>query len=261
MKRLLAIVRVTVLQLVGRKRSIGLLVLAATPALIMLLVGANVADREAEEFFRTGALSLVLGVTVPIIAIILGSGSIGDERRTKTISYLALRPIPREAISAAKLFAAWLSSFLVAGAGALLTAIAYGITVGSWSELPAIMAATAITTLGFVAVMQVLGYITDRAVVIGLAYLLIWEGIVTSAASQVATTSIWRIGVSAYAGIVAGDHWGSALGLQARVVADLQDLLSGVAPGAWGALFKVLGMSVVSVIVLSYLLRDRDLVS
>lgn len=261
MKRVLAIIRVTVLQLVGRKRSIGLLVLAATPAAIMLLVGANVSDREAEEFFRTGALSLVLGVTVPIIAIILGSGSIGDERRAKTISYLTLRPIPREVIVVAKLVAAWLSAFLVAGAGALLTGAALGLTVGSWDEVPAILVATAITTLGFVAVMQILGYITDRAVVIGLAYLLIWEGIVTSAASQVATTSIWRIGVSAYAGIVAGDHWGSALGLQAQVVADLEDLLSGVLPGAWGALFKVLGIAAASVAVLAYLMRDRDLVS
>ena len=38
------------------------------------------------------------------------------------------------------------------------------------------------------------------------------------------------MGASAYAGIVAGDHWGSALGLEAQVVADLEDLLSGVEP-------------------------------
>jgi ABC-2 type transport system permease protein len=261
MRRFLAIVRVTVFQLIGRRRSIGLLLLAATPAIIMLLVGANVDDRDAEEFFRTGMLPLVLGVTVPIIAIILGSGSLGDERSANTLSYLALRPIRREVIVTAKLFAAWLSSFLVAGVGALLTAIALGLTVGSWDEMFAILVATAITTLGFVAVMQVVGYLTDRAVVIGLAYVLIWEGIVTGAAGQVATTSIWRIGVSAYAGIVAGDHWGSALGLEAQVVADLEDLLSGVAPGAWGALFKVLGLSAVSILVLAYFMRERDLVS
>jgi ABC-2 type transport system permease protein len=206
-------------------------------------------------------LPLILGVTVPIIAIILGSASLGDERRLSTMSYLALRPIRREVIAAAKLVAAWLSSFLVAGSGALLAAVALGITVGSWNELPAIMVATAISTLGFVAVMQVVGYITDRAVIIGLAYLLIWEGIVTGAASQVATSSIWRMGVSAYAGIVAGDHWGSALGLEAQVVADLEDLLSGVDPGLWGALFKVLGIAAVSIVVLGYLLRDRDLVA
>ena len=261
MKRVLAIIRVTVMQLIGRKRSIGLVLLAITPAIIMLLVGANVDDRDAQEFFRTGMLPLVLGLVVPIVAIVLGSGSLGDERTGKTLSYLALRPIRREVIVAAKLAAAWLSSFLVAGLGALLTAVALGLTVGTWDEMLAIMVATAITTLGFVAVMQVVGYITDRAVVIGLAYVLIWEGIVTGAASQVATTSIWRIGVSAYAGIVAGDHWGSAFGLEAQVVNDLEDLLSGVAPGVWGALFKVLGLSVVSVFLLGYVMRDRDLVS
>ncbi len=261
MTRFFAIIRVTLIQLIGRRRSIGLLVLAAVPAGILLLVGLNVGDRETEEFFRTGALPLVLGVTVPIIAITLGAGSLGDERTHKTISYLALRPIRREVIAAAKLVAAWLASFLVAGSGAFLAAIVLGATVGSWDEMFAIMVATAITTLGFVAIMQVLGYITDRAVIIGLAYLLIWEGIVTGAASQVATTSIWRMGVSAYAGIVAGDHWGSALGLEARVVADLEDLLSGVNPGVWGAVVKVLGIAVVSVGALGVLMRDRDLVS
>lgn len=261
MTRFIAIIRVTLLQLIGRRRSIGLLVLAAIPAAILLLTGLNVDDRETEEFFRTGILPLVLGVTVPIIAIILGSASLGDERRHKTISYLALRPIRREVIALAKLVATWLASFLVAGSGAFLAAVALGITVGSWDEMSAIMVATALTTLGFVAVIQLIGYITDRAVVIGLAYLLIWEGIVTGAATAVATTSIWRMGVSAYAGMVAGDHWGSALGLEARVVADLEDLLSGVLPGVWGALLKVLGIAVVSVVALGYLMRDRDLVS
>jgi ABC-2 type transport system permease protein len=261
MTRFLAIIRVTLLQLIGRRRSIGLVVLAAVPAVILLLVGLNEPDRETEEFFRLGVLPLILGVTVPIIAIILGSASLGDERTHKTISYLALRPIRREFIAAAKLVAAWLASFLVAGSGAFLAAVALGITVGSWDEMLAIMVATAISTLGFVAVMQVVGYITDRAVVIGLAYLLIWEGIVTGAASAVATTSIWRMGASAYAGIVAGDHWGSALGLEARVVADLEDLLAGVLPGVWGALLKVLGISAVSILALGYLMRDRDLVS
>ena len=141
----------------------------------------------------------------------------------------------------------------MAGSGALLTAAVLGITVGSWDETFAILMATAITTLGFVAIMQFIGYLTDRAVLIGLAYLLIWEGIVTGAAGQVATTSIWRIGVSAYAGIVAS--------LEGPALADLEDMLSGVIPGAWGALFKVLGVGVISVVLTGYLMRKRDLVS
>jgi ABC-2 type transport system permease protein len=248
MTRFLAIVRVTVYQLIGRKRSIGLLVLAAVPALIMLLVGLNETDREAEEAFRTVILFLVLAVTTPFIGIVLGSGSMGDERSYKTISYLALRPIRREMIATAKLAAAWLSAFVVAGSGALLTGAAFGFTTGSWEETPAILVATAITSLGFVGAMQVVGYVTDRAVIIGLAYLLIWDWIVTSTADQIATTSIWRMGVSAYAGIT-GE------------IADVEDLLLGVLPGAWGALLKVVGIAAVSVIVLAYLMRDRDLVN
>lgn len=260
MKRFVAIIRVTLLQLIGRRRSIGLIALGLIPALILLLFALNEPDRETEEFFRTVILFLVLGVTVPITSIMLGSSSLGDERENKTISFLALRPIRREVIAAAKLIATWTASFLIGGAGALATAAVLGVSVGSWNEVPAILVAAAITSLGFAAVLQVVGYITDRAVVIGLGYLLIWEGIVTGAAGQVATTSIWRIGVSAYAGIVAGDHWASPLGLDAQVVADLEDLLAGVTPGAWGALVKVGALGVLSVAALAVAMRDRDLV-
>ena len=261
MRRLVAIIRVTILQLIGRRRSIGLLILAAVPALIFLLITLNVDDREAEEWFRTLILFIMLAVVVPVIAVVIGSASLGDERSQKTISYIALRPIPRELIAVAKLVASWISSFVIAGSGAALAAVVLGASVGSWDEFGAILIATAITTLGFTAVTQTLGYLTDRAVIIGLAYVFIWEDVVTGAASQVATTSIWRMGASAYAGIVAGDHWGSALGLEAQVVADLEDLLAGVNPGAWGALFKVLAISAVSILVLAYFMRERDLVS
>ncbi len=73
MKRFLAIIRVTLLQLIGRRRSIGLIVLGLVPALILTLFALNENDRETEEFFRTVILFLVLGVTVPITAIMLGS--------------------------------------------------------------------------------------------------------------------------------------------------------------------------------------------
>jgi hypothetical protein len=85
-------------------------------------------------------------------------------------------------------------------------------------------------------------------VIIGLGYLLVWEGIVTGAASQVSTTSLWRIGASAYAGI------------QTEGVADLENLLSGVNPGVWGAAAKVVVLVLISVAVTGYLMRDRDLI-
>jgi len=261
MTRVFAIVRVTVYGLIGRRRSLGLVLLGLIPALILTIFGLSEPERETEEFFRLGILPMVLGVSVPITALILGAASLGDERQQKTISYIAMRPISRESIAAAKLIAAWIASFLIAGFGALVTAVVLGLTAGSWDEIPAIVIAAAITTLGFVAVFQTVGFITDRAVIIGLGYLLIWEGIVTSTASQVATTSLWRIGASAYAGIVAGDHWGSSTGvLQSQVVADLKDLLSGVNPGLWGATAKVAVLAAISVAVTGYLMRDRDLV-
>lgn len=267
MTRVLAIARVTIYGLIGRRRSIGLILLGLIPALILAIYGltetraGDLANRETREFFRQGILPMVLGVTVPITALVLAAASLGDERQQKTISYIAMRPIRREAIAASKLVAAWISAFLIAGLGALATALVFGWAADSWDEIPAILVATAVTTLGFVAVFQVVGFVTDRAVIIGLGYLLIWEGIVTGAASQVATTSLWRIGASAYAGIVAGEHWGrSTQLLGSEVVADLEDLLSGVNPGAGGAITKVVVLALISIVVTGYLMRERDLV-
>ncbi len=248
MTRVFAIARVTVYGLIGRRRSLGLVLLGLVPAVILTIFGLSEPDRETEEFFRVGILPMVLGVSVPITALILGAASLGDERQQKTISYITMRPIRREAIAAAKLAAAWLSSFLIAGFGALVTGVVFGWTTGSWDEIPAFLIATGITTLGFVAVFQVVGFITDRAVIIGLGYLLVWEGLVTGAASQVSTTSLWRIGASAYAGI------------QTEGLADLEDLLSGVNPGVWGAAAKVVVVALLSVAVTGYLMRDRDLI-
>lgn len=260
MNALVAIVSNTLRQLLGRRRTIGLLILSSVPALILFLVSLGEEGRELEEFFRQGMLTLILGVVIPIIALLLGAGAFGEERSGHTMPFLALRPIPREVIAAGKLIAAWIGSTLIGGVGAALAGVVMGVETGRWLEVPAILAATAITCLGFSAVFQVVGYITDRAVVIGLVYIVLWEGVITGAISAVATTSLWRIGMSAYAGIIAGSHWGAVAGLSSRVVDDLEDLLSGVQPGAWGAIAKVAVLAIISIAIVGYAMRDRDLV-
>lgn len=260
MSAFVAIVGNTLRQLLGRRRTIGLLVLSAIPALILFLVSLGEDGRELEEFFRQGMLTLILGLVIPVIALLLGAGAFGEERSNHTMPFLALRPIPREIIAGGKLVAAWLGSSLIGGFGGALAGIVMGVETGRWMEVPAILVATTITCLGFAAVFQLVGYITDRAVVIGLIYIVLWEGVITGAISAVATTSLWRVGMSAYAGIIAGSHWGAIAGLNSRVVEDLEDLLSGVQPGAWGALAKVLVLAVISIAAISYVMRDRDLV-
>jgi ABC-2 type transport system permease protein len=255
-----AIVANTLRQLLGRGRTIGLLLFAAVPALILLIFAINENDRATEEFFRQGMLTTLLAVVVPVIALIMGAGALAEERQSHTIPFLTLRPIPREVIVAAKMVASGIGASLIGGFGVALTTVVLGFETGEWVEVPASLVAAALTSFGFAAVFQFVGYLTDRAVPIGLIYIVIWEGAITSAIDAISTSSLWRVGMSAYAGIVAGEHWGAAAGLRAAVVADLTDILAGVQPGAWGALAKVAVIGAISIALTGYLMRDRDLV-
>jgi hypothetical protein len=44
-----------------------------------------------------------------------------------------------------------------------------------------------------------LGYLFDRTLIIGLAYIFVWEGILATAVAGIGPSSVWRIAMSAYA--------------------------------------------------------------
>ncbi len=249
MSALLAIVRVTIRQLLGGKRVWVLGILGLLPALVMLLAGRTMSDDRAFDFFHEAPFAVLIVVVIPITSLVLGAASLGDERRQDTLSFLALRPIPRWRITAAKIVAAAIAAFLITGSAAALDGAMLGITAGEWSPMVPIITAAAINTVGYVAVFAVLGYLTERAVLIGLGYVLIWENGITFASAGLAPASIWRIGVSAYAALVP-----RSLG----VFGD--DLLGSVQPGTGGAAAKAIGLTVLGVVALAQLLRRRDLV-
>ncbi len=104
--------------------------------------------------------------------------------------------------------------------------VVLGLRFSDWGTLGPLLLAVALTSLSYVSVFLVLGYLTQRAVLIGLVYAFIWESGMTTAVTSLATVSLMRIGLSAYAGLVP----------TSRVYLD--DLLGAVQPGAGGAVAK-----------------------
>jgi hypothetical protein len=114
--------RVTLRQLLGRRRTILLVLLAAVPVLLALVFrAANDADMAG---FASGVLDAVaVTLLLPIVAVLFGTAAFGAEIEDGTILYLLAKPISRWAVVAAKFIGAFgvtavlgLLSVLVSGA-------------------------------------------------------------------------------------------------------------------------------------------------
>ncbi|MGI8793792.1 MAG: hypothetical protein ACR2H3_11550, partial [Acidimicrobiales bacterium] len=101
--------------------------------------------------------------------------------------YLWLRPVPRSVIAVA----AWAASLVAAGVlgVASIGLLAMAAQVGPDLVLAA-LAAAALATIAYVGLFVCLGLIVRRALIWGLAYLLIWEGFVARSGTAVARLSV-----------------------------------------------------------------------
>ena len=109
----------------------------------------------------------------------------------------------------------------------------------------ALLAGSLVATVAYASVYLPLGFMTDRAVLIGVAYLLVFENGVASLLTGLAALSPWRVGVSVFADLADG----------ARLYLD-----SSTAPLSLGrALLTATIYVAVSIALTTRLLRKRDL--
>lgn len=247
MKGFGAIVRVSLRQLLGGKRLIVLLLLGAIPAVVVWLSTANRSSTAVFEVFHEGALVTLFALVTPIVSIVLGAAALGDERRDETLSFLVVRPLPRSAITGAKLLAAWIASTIVCCLSGTLASVALGARTSEWDTLAPTLVGLTIAAGCYVAVFLVAGHLTQRAVLIGLVYLFLWETGIAFASASLANVSLFRIGLTAYVGMLPESE------------SLLTEPLGVLAPGAGGAVVKVLVLAVVAVLASATLLRHRDI--
>jgi len=131
----------------------------------------------------------------------LASAALGDFVDDRTLVYMWLRPVPRWQIS---LGAA------IASIGTALPLVVIPVTLAAYlgSGDPTVAAgaaaASAVATLGYAGLFLALGFKVRRALVWGLAYILIWEGFLARAVSFCATLSISVYSRSLFAHIADG---------------------------------------------------------
>jgi ABC-2 type transport system permease protein len=182
------IVRLGVRSIFGRWRGVLLfvlpLVLLALSVLVRVLVGQD------DDGARQALYGLGLVVIVPLVALLATSGLLAPEIDDGSISYLLAKPISRHTIVASKLLVA-LGCVLAFGAVPMLLA---GLVVRT--DEPSLGVGFAVGALvggaAYCAVFALLSVMTRHAVVIGLIYLLIWEGLLGGLLDGVRWLSITR---------------------------------------------------------------------
>ena len=169
-----ALVSVTLRGLLGRRRALLLVLLVTLPILIALLVRLAGGTRDAPAILDL----LVIRMVLPLVALIVGTAAIGSEVEDGTLVYLLVKPIARWRTALAKvLVAAGLSAVLVVPPVLATGVLVAGGAADSIGVVVGFALATLVGAIAYASAFTALGAITSRALIGGLIYVLLWEGV------------------------------------------------------------------------------------
>src|SRR5262245_25125043 len=236
MSAIAPIVNVTARGLFGRRRILLLILLAALPVLIALLIVVTGGRPDPDRVLQT----LVIRFVMPLVALIVGTTVLGSEIDDGTAVYLLVKPVPRWRIILAKaIVAAGLTALLIVPA-----VIVTSVLLGGDNLSTILVAFTVACLLGgsaYAVAFLALSAFTTRAFLLGLAYVLIWEGVLAGLLEGTKFLSIRQatLGLVAALGVnLEGDHLTTTVSALVIVVV----IVGGFVLGSWRlARFEIRG--------------------
>lgn len=230
-------------RLMRRGRLIGLTALSAVPALVFVLAGFDEQPGQLESLYVNIVTSA--GYSFAIAALVIAGATLREERDGGTLPYIYMRPISRSRLALASLAAGIGGSITVGVLGWIATVLG-GLLVGAGPAItgPGLILFLA-AAVGYGAIFVPLGYLFSRSLLIGLAYIIVLETILSFAITGLAQLSIWRIGLSIYASFQDFD-------------ATAVEGLGPISPGAGGGIAKLGVVLFIGWMILTWALRKRD---
>ncbi len=173
-----ALISITLRALLNRRRTPLLALLGVL--LVLVTVVYRLGDPPSAESLDVTKRLLAdfgIGVLLPLVAVIVGTASLGSELDDGTIVYLLAKPVARWQIVLVKLIAAWLVTSLLVVPAVIVAGL---IGHGDASLAIGFGVAAFVGGLEYSAIFIALSLVTSRALIIGLAYVVIWEGVVAA---------------------------------------------------------------------------------
>ncbi|MFC0503369.1 ABC transporter permease [Micromonospora costi] len=175
---------ITARGLFGRRRF--LLLFPLPVVLVLLAVLSRSFGVDPGEWGPPVLVGLGLAVVLPVVALIVGTGVLGAEIDDGTVVHILTKPLPRWQIVLPKLaVATGVTAATVAVplyvAGVLADSVRLGL---------ALAAAACLGALAYSALFLALSLLTRRPVLLGLVYVLIWEGLLGNFVSGTKVLSI-----------------------------------------------------------------------
>lgn len=187
--------------LLGRRRTILLGLFCLIPIVVAGLVRLGGAPGETEATIVSISTFLIVAVVLPIVALVFGTTVLGAAIDDRSIVYLLATPVERArlAVLAAAAAVGLTIAFVVpAGAAAI---VLLGGDAGLLWPVPVLGGGWLVGAVCYGSLFVALGTITRRALVIGLLYVSIWEGSLSSLFPGAGVVSVRRYIEAATAGL------------------------------------------------------------
>jgi ABC-2 type transport system permease protein len=225
----LPVYRLTLRSLFTGRRVLALALLALVPV-VAAIAFAAAGEVEPELFWARLLQRLVIPTITAFVAVVIGASAIADEREDGTILYLASTPLSRLTLVTTKIAAAWTATMAllvpsVLASGAIALGAEAQASLIAWPLLGVALAA-----LCYCAVAAWLSMVVRRAIVIGVLYILLWEGSIATFAA-----SADRFSIAAYGRAIAVEGVIDVNAPETSWVAAVVVLLAVAAVAAWGA--------------------------
>ena len=183
MSAILALIALALRQIASVRRLLIVGLLAALPLALTILATTldeldSGSNGDVDDFIAVVIAGLVVGVVLPISSMALAAPAFGDDVEDRTLSFIALTPIPRWRIALAKFAAPIIIAAPVVAVSGLSTA--YVGLNGDVQASVAVFVALLLGAAAYCAIFAWAGLMTTRAISLGIVYVFLWEGLAST---------------------------------------------------------------------------------
>ena len=190
---MLPIFELTLRALARGRRLLVVAVLLPVPALLSLAYRAGERHPDGAVFAIQLFDALLLPVLLPLMALIFATSALGNEVEDGTLPYLTLRPISRLTVVLSKLGAATLITAAIIEVSLLPMYLIAVQGAGDGRRFGAMLLAGLAGCLAYCSLFLPVGlFAPRRGFIVGLSYVLTWEGAAATFSSALATLSVRR---------------------------------------------------------------------